>query len=56
VIGLIVSAGLGRSGGLYDPEVTDGAILVGVEEPADDKLPDLRNALESPSGARVKTI
>lgn len=56
VIGLIVSAGLGRGGGLYDPEVTEGAILVGVEAPAGDKLPDLRQALESPPGARVKTI
>jgi hypothetical protein len=56
VIGLVVTAGLGRGGGLYDPEVTDGAILVGVEDPADNKLPDLRQALESPPGARVKEI
>ena len=56
VIGLVVSAGLGRSRGLYDPEVTDGNILVGVENPADDKLEELQKALESPAGARVKTI
>jgi hypothetical protein len=56
VIGLVVTAGLGRGGGLYDPEVTDGAILVGVEDPADNKLADLRQALESPPGARVKEI
>ena len=56
VMGLVVTAGLGRGGGLYDPEVTDGAILVGVENPADEKLSDFRQALESPRGARVKTI
>ncbi len=56
VVTLVVTAGLGRSRGLYDPEVTDGAILVGVEEPAADKVDDVRQALESPRGARVKTI
>ncbi len=56
VIGLVVSAGLGRSRGLYDPEVTDGAILVGVEDPAADRVAELRQALESPAGARVKTV
>ena len=56
VVGLIVTAGLGRKGDLYDPEVTDGSILVGVERPAEDKLADLQKALESPAGARVKTV
>jgi len=56
VTSLVASAGLGRSRGLYDPEVSDGAILVGVEDPAADKVVDFRQALESPSGARVKTI
>ena len=56
VIGLVVTAGLARGGGLYDPEVTDGAILVGVENPADNRVAELRQALESPPGARVKTI
>ena len=56
VIGLAITAGLGRGGGLYDPEVTDGSILVGVENPAADAIPDLQQALESPPGARVKTI
>lgn len=56
VIGLAVTAGLGRMKGLYDPEVTDGQILVGVENPADARADDLRKALEAPSGARVKTI
>ena len=56
VIALVVTAGLGRGGGLYDPEVTDGSILVGVENPSEDKLADLQKALESAPGARVKTI
>jgi hypothetical protein len=56
VIALIVTAGLGRRMGLYDPEVTDGQILVGVEHPAADSVADLQTALQSPPGARVKTI
>ena len=56
VIGLVVTAGLGRMKGLYDPEVTDGAILVGVENPADARVEDLQKALQAPSAARVKTI
>ena len=57
VIGLVVTAGLGRRmKGIYDPEVTDGAILVGVENPAEAKADDLRKALEAPPGARVKTV
>jgi hypothetical protein len=56
VIGLVVTAGLGRGGGLYDPEVSDGQILVGVENPAETSVADLQKALESPPGARVKTI
>ena len=54
---LVVTAGLGRGGGkLYDPEVTDGSILVGVENPAEDKLKDLQTALESAPGGRIKTL
>jgi hypothetical protein len=56
VIGLVVAAGLGRRPGFYDPEVTDGSILVGVENPAPDRVADLQKALESPPGARIKTI
>ena len=44
VISLVVTAGLGRSRGLYDPEVTDGAMA------------ELQKALESSPGARVKTL
>lgn len=56
VIGLGVTAGLGRRLGFYDPDVTDGSILVGVENPDVDRVPDLQKALESVVGARVKTI
>jgi hypothetical protein len=55
-VALVGSAGLGRSRGLYDPEVSDGAILVGVEDPAADRLTEFQQALESPPGARVKTV
>ena len=57
VITLIVSAFLPRKGQtLYDPEVTDGQILVGVEDPAEGSIPDLQATLSAPPGARVKTI
>jgi hypothetical protein len=56
VISLVVTAGLGRRLGLYDPEVTDGRILVGVENPADGMLADLQKELAGPPGARVKTL
>ena len=56
VIALVITAGLGRGGGLYDPEVSDGQILVGVENPPDASVADFRKALESPPGARVKTL
>ncbi|NOT27743.1 MAG: DUF3341 domain-containing protein [Acidobacteria bacterium] len=54
---LIVSALLPRKGQtLYDPEVTDGQILVGVEDPAEGSIPGLQATLGAPPGARVKTI
>lgn len=54
---LVVSALLPLGGGkLYDPEVTDGKILVGVENPARGSVPDLETALSAPPGARVKTL
>ena len=56
VVSLVVTAGLGRRMGLYDPEVTDGQILVGVEHPSEHAIADLRKALGEPPGARVKTI
>jgi len=57
VITLVVSALVptrGRS--LYDPEVTDGNILVGVENPADTSVSDLEVALGAPPSARVKSV
>jgi hypothetical protein len=41
---------------LYDPEVTDGNILVGVENPSPTSVSDLEMALSAPPGARVKTL
>jgi len=53
VITLLVTAGIpSRGGQMYDPEVSDGYILVGVENPAD--ASKLEPALAI-AGARVKT-
>ena len=52
VITLLVTAGLpSRGGKLYDPEVSDGYILVGVENPTDSDSLERALALD---GARVK--
>jgi ActD protein len=57
VITLIVTAGLGRRRpALYDPEVTSGMILVGVENPRDGRVKDVERALLAAPGARLKTI
>jgi len=57
VITLIVSAGLARRRpALYDPEVTDGKILVGIETADADRAKQLERALLAGSGARIKTI
>ena len=53
VITLIVTGFIGQRGKLYDPEVSEGYILVGVENPSD--AARLEPAL-SLHGARVKTI
>jgi Alternative complex III, ActD subunit len=54
---LVVSALLPTRGrALYDPEVTDGNILVGVESPSPTSVSDLEMALSAPPGARVKTL
>src|SRR5918993_4695704 len=53
VITLIVSALLpSRGRTLYDPEVTDGKILIGVENPPDGSVADLERSLGAPPGAR----
>ena len=56
VVALVITAGLGRRIAFYDPEVTEGQILVGVENPSADAVADLQKVLESPPGARVKTL
>jgi hypothetical protein len=54
VITLLVTAGLPSKGGkLYDPEVSDGYILVGVENPSDTSKLEAALAIE---GGRVKSI
>jgi hypothetical protein len=58
VITLIVSALMperGR-GWLYDPEVTDGKILVGIENPPERDVAGFEKTLAAPPGAVVKTI
>ena len=57
VITLVVTAGFGRSKGrLYDPEVSDGKILVGVENPADSSVAQYQQALSVTPGALIRTI
>jgi hypothetical protein len=57
VITLIVSAGLlRRRPALYDPEVSDGKILVGVETPDGERAKTVERALLAGPGARIKTI
>lgn len=54
---LIISAGLGRrTPKLYDPEVTNGKILVGIAEPRPDSGADVERVLQSVPGAQLKTI
>ena len=54
---LIISALLPTRGRtLYDPEVTDGKILIGVENPPAGAVAELERSLSAPQGARVKTV
>lgn len=54
---LVVSALVqGKGHTLYDPEVTDGQILVGVENPPEESIQTLQATLGAPPGARVKTV
>jgi hypothetical protein len=54
---LIVSAIWGdRKARLYDPEVSDGLILVGIENPPADSVSTLQQALVTAPDARIKTI
>ena len=58
VITLVATALLPTKGRgfLYDPEVSDGQILVGVENPPQNAVSEFEKALTAPPGARVKTI
>jgi hypothetical protein len=53
---LVVTARLGRSSVLYDPEVSDGKILVGVESPPENSRRQLETALSVTAEARVKIL
>ena len=56
VVTLLVTAGLPNRGDkLYDAEIADGKILVGVKNPADASLTGLQNTLQA-GGGRVKTV
>ena len=55
VVTLIVTALLPTRGHtLYDPEVTKGKILIGVENPPATAVAELERSLAAPPGARVK--
>jgi len=56
VITLVVSARLGRRSDFYDPQVSDGKILVGIASPGDAIVREIEAALGAQSGAQVKTI
>jgi hypothetical protein len=55
VITLVISARLGRTSTIYDPAVSDGKILVGVEGGSDTRLGELKSALAAAQG-EIKTI
>jgi Protein of unknown function (DUF3341) len=55
VITLVVSARLGRPSTLYDPAVSDGMILVGVEDTSETRLKQVESALGAASG-QIKTM
>ena len=54
VITLVITARLGRGSAIYDAEVSDGKILVGVVNPPESQLAGLEDALAAPPGAHVK--
>ena len=56
VVTLVITARLGRGGGLYDPEVTEGKILVGIENPSESAAPALEAALRAVDVGEVRTI
>jgi hypothetical protein len=57
VITLIITAGLARKvPKLYDPEVTNGKILVGIAQPKDASGSDVERVLQAAPGAVLKTV
>ena len=56
VITLVLTARLGRGGDIYDAEVSDGKILVGVVNPSESAVAGLEAALTAPPGAQLKKI
>jgi hypothetical protein len=56
VITLVVSARLGRRSGIYDPEVSEGKILVGVANPPERSMAELESALTAPPGAEIRKV
>ena len=57
VITLCVSGGLlRRRPALYDPQVAEGKILVGVEQPVNITMADIERALMVRPGIRTKTV
>ncbi|MGC4084915.1 MAG: DUF3341 domain-containing protein [Vicinamibacterales bacterium] len=57
VVTLIVTAGLGRKvPTLYDTEVTNGKILVGIAEPKDANGTDVERALLAAPGGQIKSV
>ena len=57
VVTLLITAKLpSRLPHLYDPEVTNGYILVGVQQPSADLAPRMTAALESAGQGRIKKV
>ena len=56
VITLVMAARLGRSSTIYDPEVSDGKILIGVVNPSESAVSGLEAALTAPPGAQLKKL
>ncbi len=57
VITFIVSARLGgRMLDMYDPEIANGQILIGVERPSHERLDEVKRALEVAGRGRLKAL
>jgi Alternative complex III, ActD subunit len=57
VVTLIITGGLARrKPAFYDPEVTNGKIFVGVENPREGSMADVERALLSTPGVSIKTV